>query len=106
MHGIHIAAELVKKAKEQGKVKKAYIEVGEIANITKNDLENHLKNIADFKFTIDEKKARVRCACGYVGSPKILERQHDIVLFSCQKCGLNPEAIEGDKVILKKVEVE
>jgi Zn finger protein HypA/HybF involved in hydrogenase expression len=106
MHGIHIAKDIIGKAKEQGKVKKATIELGEIANITKEDLAKQLCNAADFEFEIIEKKAYVRCACGYEGTPEIVERQHDVVIFSCPACGLNPEVVEGDKVVLKCVEVE
>jgi Zn finger protein HypA/HybF involved in hydrogenase expression len=106
MHGIHIAGDLIATAKRQGKVKKAYVEVGEIANITKNDLEAQMKNLADFEFEIAEKKARVKCSCGYEGEPKVVERQHDIVVFECPACGMIPEVIEGDKVILRSVEVE
>jgi Zn finger protein HypA/HybF involved in hydrogenase expression len=106
MHGIHIAKDLVSKAKEQGKVKKATIELGEIANITKDDLGKQLYNIADFNFDIIEKKALIRCMCGYEGAPEIVERQHDVVIFTCPICGLNPEVIEGDKIVLKCVEVD
>lgn len=106
MHGIHIAQDLVAKAKEQGKVRKIIVELGEIANISKDDLEKQLKNFADFDFEIIEKKAKVKCVCGYSGEPKIIERQHDLVIFECPTCGMNPEVVEGDKIILKEVEVE
>jgi len=106
MHGVHIAKDLVENAKKQGEVKKIYVEVGEIANITVEDLSTHLKNIAYFPFEITEKKAKVKCVCGYGGSPKIIERQHDIVIFTCPRCGLTPEVIEGDKIILRSIEVE
>ncbi len=107
MHGIHIAAEIISKAKEQGKVKKAYIEIGQIANITKKDLEMQMKNAADFDFEMTETPAKVKCdACGYEGEPKVVERQHDVVIFQCPTCGVTPTVIEGDKVILKSVDVE
>ena len=106
MHGIHIAGDLIAAARNQGKVKKAYIELGEIANITKEDLSKSLKNLADFNFVILEKKSKVKCACGYEGSPEIIERQHDLVLFQCPLCKNIPNILEGDKIILKEVEVE
>jgi Zn finger protein HypA/HybF involved in hydrogenase expression len=105
MHGIHIAADIVKEAKKHGRVKKAVIEVGKIANITKEDLEKHLKSVADFEFKMTSKKAKVKCVCGYEGKPKIIERQHDIVIFSCPACSMVPEVIEGDKITLKSIEV-
>jgi len=107
MHGIHIANDIVAKAMEQGKVIKAYIEVGQIANITKEDLAKQMKNAADFEFEITEKQAKVKChACGFEGEPTIVERQHEVVVFKCPTCGISPDVIEGDKVILKSVDVE
>ncbi len=106
MHGIHIAGDIIATARKQGKVKKAFIEVGSIANITKSDLEKQLKNLADFDFEVSLKEAKVKCDCGYEGVPKIVERQHDLVIIACPSCGEQPVVIEGDKVILKSVEVE
>jgi len=106
MHGVHIAQELVEKAREQGKVKKAVVEVGELANITPSDLNEHLKSLADFEIIMTEKKAKVSCTCGYEGVPEITERMHDMVLFQCPKCTQVPEVIEGDKIILVSVEIE
>lgn len=105
MHGVHIAGDLIATARKQGKVKKAYIELGELANITKQDLEKSLKNLADFDFEITEKEAKVKCACGYEGKPNIVERQHDVVIFNCPQCGMTPDVVEGDKIILKSVDV-
>jgi Zn finger protein HypA/HybF involved in hydrogenase expression len=106
MHGIHIANDIIAKAREQGKVTKAWIEIGEIANITIPELSKQMKGITGFDFEISEKKARVRCKCGYEGSPKILERQHDLVMIECPECSKTPEIVEGDKIILTEVEVE
>ena len=106
MHGIHIAGDLISKAREQGKVKKAFIELGSISNITKEDLSKQMKNLADFNFVIEEIPAKVKCECGYEGKPQVLERQHDLVLFECPLCHKLPEVVEGDKIILKEVEVE
>ena len=106
MHGIHIAGDLISKAREQGKVKKAHIEVGELANITKDGLEKQMKNLADFEFEIVEKEAEVKCRCGCLGRPKIIERGHDTVIFECPECCQTPDVISGDKIILKSVEVE
>jgi len=106
MHGIHIAGDLIATARKQGKVKKAYIELGEIANITEVDLSNQMKNLADFEFEISEKKASVKCDCGYNGSPKVIERLHEAVVIECPECGEIPLVSEGDKIILKSVDVE
>ncbi len=107
MHGIHIAGDLISTARKQGKVKKAYIELGEISNITKADLSKALTDLADFDFEITIKKAKVRCdVCSYEGEPKVTGRDHDVVFFECSTCGEKVEVIEGDKIILKSVEVE
>ena len=106
MHGIHIAGELIVKSREQGKVKKANIELGEIANISKVDLSNQMKNLADFDFEINVKEAKVKCFCGYEGKPDIISRQHDFVVIECPQCKQVPDIVEGDKIILKSVEVE
>ena len=105
MHGVHIAGDLISTARKQGKVRKASIEVGEIANITKQDLTKALFDLADFKFEIKEKKALVKCSCGYKGSPRVIGRQHDLVLFECPQCHHKPTVLEGDKIILKEVEI-
>ena len=106
MHGIHIAGDLISKAREQGKVKKAFIELGEIANITKFDLANQMDNLADFEYEIKEIPSKVECSCGYNGSPKIVERLHEEVLIECPKCTQVPKILEGDKIVLESVEVE
>ena len=106
MHGIHIAQDLVEQARKQGKVKNMEVEVGGLANITKDDLAKHLQSMADFPFQITEADAEVECECGYKGKPEIIERQHDLVLFTCPECGELPKVISGDKIILKSVEVE
>jgi len=107
MHGIHIAGDLIATARKQGKVKKAIIELGEISNITKADLSKALTDLADFDFEIIDKKAKVKCkTCDYEGEPNLTGRDHDVVFFECPTCGEKVEVIEGDKIILKSVEVE
>ena len=106
MHGIHIAGDLISTARKQGKVRKAFIELGEIANITEVDLSNQMKNLADFDFEINEKKAVVKCKCGYKGKPNVIERLHEAVVIECPKCKETPEILVGDKIILKSVDVE
>jgi len=105
MHGIHIAEDIVKKAHAQGKIKKAVIVVGELANITAEDLDKHLKSIADFPYELKKQKAIVDCMCGYKGEAQIVERQHDIVIHECPVCGMTPEIESGNKVILKSVDI-
>lgn len=106
MHGVHIVGEILSKAREEGRVKKAVIEVGEIANIEKDHLAEHLKDWADFPCELNEKESKVRCKCGYEGKAKIKDRGHDFVIIECPECGEIPEILEGNQVILKSVEVE
>jgi len=106
MHGIQIVGDILDTARAQGKVKKAIIEVGEIANIEKEHLGEHLKGWADFPCELVDKDSKVKCKCGYEGRAKIKDRGHDFVVIECPECKETPEILEGDQVILKSVEVE
>jgi len=106
MHETIIASSIIDEAKKQGNVKAVTIEVGDLAHLPSKELEECLKNLVEWKITINEKKAKVKCNCGYEGEPKIIEKGHDSTVFQCPKCGNTPEVLEGDKIIIKEVEVE
>lgn len=103
MHEVRVIKELIDSAKKHGEVKSIVIEVGNLANIKGDHLRSHIKELADWKVAVKEKKGRVKCECGFVGEPKIMVRGHDFVLFSCPWCGDVPQILEGDKIILKEV---
>lgn len=103
MHDTIIAKDIISQAKKHGNVKKIVVEVGDVAPIKAEELEEILKKMVDWDIEILTKKAEIKCICGFKGEPKILERSHDIVLYICPNCGLMPEDIKGNKIILKKV---
>ncbi len=103
MHDTIIAKDIISQAKKHGKVKKIIVEVGDIAPLKADELEELLKKMVDWEVEVNKKKAEIKCICGYEGEPKVLERTHDMVMYVCPKCGLVPENAKGDKIILKKV---
>jgi len=105
MHETVIANKIIEDAKKHGEIKSAVIEVGEIAHITAEELRETLSDMISWDITITEKKAKVKCGCGYEGEPKIIERKHDLLYFECPQCGNVPDILEGNQIILKEVEV-
>ncbi|HLC98977.1 MAG TPA: hydrogenase/urease maturation nickel metallochaperone HypA [Candidatus Nanoarchaeia archaeon] len=109
MHETIIASKVLedlRKGVKGRKIKSARFEVGELAHITADELEETLKEMADFEFTVEEKKAKVKCRCGYIGVPEILDRDHDSIIFTCSKCGEIPEIVEGGDIKIVEVEVK
>ncbi len=107
MHETIIAADLIKKAKEQGNVKKIVVDVGDLGHLPAYELGECIKKLVKWAVVVNEVKAVVKCGCGYKGEPKILEKGHDSTLFVCPKCGNVPsKIISGDKIVLREVEVE
>ena len=107
MHEGFIAQELIDKAKEQGIVKKIVVEVGDLAHLPAEELEEALKKRVDWEIEIIKVPGLVECKCGYKGAPKILEKAHDITLFECPKCKKIPfKTIQGEDIVLKDVVVE
>ena len=106
MHETIIARKLIEEAEKKGKVKAVTIEIGEVGHLKPEELEPTLKVMVDWDLNIIEKKAVVKCECGYQGSPRILERGHDMCLFVCPTCEEVPTVIEGDQIKLLEVEVE
>lgn len=107
MHEVFALKKLIEEAKKYGKVKRISLEVGELAPFEGDHLLKHLKELVDWKVDLSVKKAKVRCNdCGYEGEPKIVEREHDNVIYVCPKCGKRPNVLEGDELILVDVEVE
>ncbi len=106
MHETIIANDIIKKAESKGKVKSALIEVGDLAHLSAEELGETLKNMVNWNFVVVKKPAKVKCSCGYIGEPKIIEKRHGLALFVCPKCSTIPKVIEGKDIILKEVEVE
>jgi len=106
MHETIIANDIIKKAESKGKVKSAVIEVGDLAHLSAEELEETIKNMVKWTFVIVKKPAKVKCSCGYIGGPKIVEKRHGLTLFVCPECSSIPKVLEGKDIILKEVEVE
>ncbi|MGC8850637.1 MAG: hypothetical protein ACP5O3_00190 [Candidatus Micrarchaeia archaeon] len=106
MHGHAIAHEIIEKARKKGEPKAIEVEVGELSTITPSELMKSLKQHVNWKVRIFYRKGVVACACGFKGKPKILAREHDLVLFACPKCGAAPQAVKGNSVFLKKVTLD
>lgn len=105
MHETVIAHRFIEEAKRHGKVLSITIEVGEVAHITKDELEPVLKTLVNWNVTIIEIPAMAECSCGYKGPPKILERGHDFCLYECPQCSAVPTITKGKDMILKSVEI-
>lgn len=106
MHTINIANQIIKKAEKQGKVKGITVEVGDLAPVTVEELEKTLTAMVGWKVTVLRRLAKVKCKCGYRGTPRIIERRHELVLFVCPECNSIPEVLDGKDIILRKAEVE
>lgn len=105
MHETIIANMVLKDLQKHKGIKSAKIEVGELAEVTAHELAEALSAMVKYNVEVSEKKATVRCACGHVGHPEILERQHHFVAFACPKCGEVPEIVDGNEIRIKEVKV-
>jgi len=103
MHEISFAKNIINQIEKKEKVKKIELEVGELAELTTEEIKTAIKNLKDWDVAIQKKDSKVKCSCGYEGPAKIIERQHDIVIFECPNCGNIPKILEGDKIKIKKV---
>ena len=104
MHDVVISKSILKDLKSFGKIKKAYIEVGELFGIEPDHLLEHLKEATSVEFDVMQAESKVKCECGFIGRAKITERLHDMVFFECPKCGEIPKVISGDNIVIRKVE--
>ncbi len=104
MHESVFANQIIEEASKKGEVKSIVVEVGDLAHLPGEDLKQALEDRVNWKIKIEEKKAKVKCSCGYEGEPEIVEKKHDFTLFKCPKCGSIPEILDGQDIILKEVE--
>ena len=106
MHETIIANKIIQTASEHGKVKSMTVEVGDLAELSKEELEESLTKLANCEVRVLNKPAIVKCLCGYQGEPNIRSRDHDNVIFDCPRCHKIPPVLEGKDIILKEVVVE
>ncbi len=103
MHETVFANRIIEEARKEGEITGISVEVGELAHIPARELKEALERLVDWDIEIIEKRAKVRCPCGFEGHPKILEKGHDYTLFQCPRCARVPEVMEGGDIILKEV---
>lgn len=108
MHETIFAKQIIEEAEKQAagrKIKSITVEVGDLAHVPLDDLKHILDRMVRYNVNYLPKKAKVKCSCGFSGEPEILEKGHDLNIFTCPECGKVPKVIEGDQIILKKVEI-
>ena len=96
MHELKLVNRIIEEAKKRG-AKSLKIEVGELAEATKEELEESLKNF-NGNINIVFKKSKVKCSCGYEGRANILEREHGFCLYNCPNCGKKPNVLDGGEI--------
>ncbi len=103
MHDIAFVQNIMKQVEDSENVKEIFIEVGDLSGIEADHLKEHLEEASGWKVNAVTIKSKIVCNCGYVGEAKVKERLHDLVIFSCPKCDMIPEVLDGDKIKIKKV---
>ncbi|MAG39090.1 hypothetical protein CMO90_03285 [Candidatus Woesearchaeota archaeon] len=108
MHEQTIAKTIIDEAAKHGKIKCIVVEVGDLGHLPANKMEEVLKTLTDWDIKIVRKKATIKCEeCNFEGAPVIVEKGHDHNVFRCPKCNaMMPKILDGDKIILRNVEVE
>lgn len=133
MHEINIAERVFREARKAGAMRFLKVEVGELCEITVEELEEGLRKVTSptvveslkdyggtvlqnfsgeldieggWDFKVDFVESKIKCKCGYEGRAKILDRGHGYCLFSCARCGETSgiEVLEGG--VIKVVGVE
>ena len=119
MHEIVIANKIIEDIKTQislnkiidkttsfDKIVSVSFEVGDLAHLSAEELEETLKGMVKFKIIVKRKKAVVKCKCGYKGEPKILERGHHSLIFVCPTCEDVPQIVDGEDIKIMEIEIK
>ncbi len=106
MHETVIALNIISEAKKHGSVNEISLEIGELAHVPADDLLECLKRLVEWKINPQIREAKVKCSCGFVGHPDILERGHDSFFIECPECKEVPELVDGKDIKILKVVVE
>ncbi|MFH1290468.1 MAG: hypothetical protein ABIH92_03605 [Nanoarchaeota archaeon] len=134
MHEVMFADRVLREARKAGATKFLRVEVGELCEMTREEMEEGLEKltktrvVSDIKeagsvllqssggkgveegnldFKVDFKESKIECSCGFVGRARIVDRGHGYCIFNCPSCGKsgkNVEVLEGGEI--KVVEVE
>ncbi|MFH1133419.1 MAG: hydrogenase/urease maturation nickel metallochaperone HypA [Nanoarchaeota archaeon] len=105
MHETAIAVGIIREAERHGRVLELDLEIGELAHVPAHELVEALRRMIPWKVHHTEKPARVRCACGFIGHPTVLERGHDAFLIECPDCKAIPDIVDGTDIKIVKVRV-
>jgi len=107
MHETVIIAGIIEEAKKYGEVEEISLEIGELAHVPAHELIESFERMVDWKITYKEKKSKIKCTCGFVGHPKVLEHGHDFFFIECPKCKKSmPEILEGKDIKVIDVKVK
>jgi Zn finger protein HypA/HybF involved in hydrogenase expression len=106
MHEHVYVNQIVKEAVKHGLVEAITVEVGELAIIPSEELEEALQ-VTKWEVKVIVKPATVECKCTFTGRPKVTEKGHDFNIYHCPACGrLAPKILDGKDVVLKEVRVK
>lgn len=104
MHEHSFIQSIIENVPDSDKVLSIQIELGELAGIEKDHLIEHLIDETGWKADVISKHAKIKCSCGFVGEPEILQRLHDMVIFQCPECGNDDVSVlEGKDIRILKV---
>ncbi len=109
MHDLALIDEIIEQVEasteENQTIKTVTIQLGALAPLTQEEVE-HISEHRNWRIKIEKVPAVVKCpACGYKGEPKVIAREHDIVLFECPACSQVPDIESGNEIIVKSIEV-
>jgi len=107
MHDLFAVQHIIEEAKKHGNVKEISIVMGELCDLHDHDVSGRIKELTDWKVNFSIRPALIKCnECKYQGAPKIIEKTHDQILYSCPKCNAKPKVIDGEDLILSEVKIE
>lgn len=108
MHESKAVESIIKTVQQNaaGTVSSVELQVGELAPFEPAHLIEHLKERVEWDIEAIETPALVECTCGFRGRPKIVERDHDFVFFSCPNCNQKPTIVFGDQITIKTIRVK
>ncbi|MEM0465366.1 MAG: hypothetical protein QXW97_01540 [Candidatus Pacearchaeota archaeon] len=103
MHEHHFIQNIINQVPNKDKVISIDIELGELVGIDSHHLKEHLFDETSWNVSVFLKKSKVKCNCGYIGEPRIIQRLHDFVIFDCPLCGGEPLVLEGNEIKILRV---
>ena len=121
MHEFSVASQIIQRALEVAKEKKAKriksieLAIGELSMLGEEQLKFWLKELLnkreiakDIKIKVNSVKAVVKCKkCGYEGNLKSETQNHFHPIFFCPKCeDSDIEIKEGRDCVIKRVQVQ